>query len=358
MRISSQAIPHAGATSPAGAGPQGAGDIDALFASLLAAAIPADAAPVSLPLTLANTALTAPGDGSAEATSAAADHELNAAADPSILALLPDTRAAAAAAIPSSADADAPNEALRSNRTSTMLLPPLAAGSRDAPPVSAAETTLHRASAEPSVATASSTTAARIPAGPEPIPQSPARGAERAATPAADMPGFALPLASNNSPAPANAATNAAALHVPPPVSSDRWGQALGQQVLWMAQKDVQSASLTLNPPELGPVKIELQLNDAQAVASFSSALPEVRKAIEAALPELKTMFADAGLDLRQADVGSGHADSPAHRNARDGHADDARGRQSSAPASASEPLALPGSRESSLSRGLLDTFA
>ncbi len=358
MRISSQAIPHAGSTSPAGTGPQAAGDIDALFASLLAAALPTDAVPLSVPSMPPDAVPRASDDAGAGKTSAAADHELNAASDPSILALLPDTRAAAAAAIPSRADADAPNEALRSNRTSTMLLPPLAAGSRDAPPVSAAETRLHRASAEPSVATASSTTAARIPAGPEPMPQSPARGAERAATPAADMPGFALPLASNNSPAPADAATNAAALHVPPPVSSDRWGQALGQQVLWMAQKDVQSASLTLNPPELGPVKIELQLNDAQAVASFSSALPEVRKAIEAALPELKTMFADAGLDLRQADVGSGHADSPAQRHARDGHAGNSRGGHAFAPASAAGQLAQPVARESGLSRGLLDTFA
>ena len=57
-------------------------------------------------------------------------------------------------------------------------------------------------------------------------------------------------------------------------------------------------------------MKIELQLNDAQAVASFISAIPEVRKAIEDALPALKTMFADAGLDLRQADVGSGNTPS------------------------------------------------
>lgn len=143
-----------------------------------------------------------------------------------------------------------------------------------------------------------------------------------------------------------------AVLPVAPALSSPAWNRAFSEQVLWVARADVQSASLTLNPPELGPVTIELQLDDTQATASFSSAQPEVRKAIDDALPMLKTLFAEAGLDLRHTDVGSGEAQ---QRHDRDGHP--ASGRTSGAAAGDSLPAAaaLPAAHAS---RGLLDTFA
>lgn len=143
-----------------------------------------------------------------------------------------------------------------------------------------------------------------------------------------------------------------AVLPVAPALSSPAWNRAFSEQVLWVARADVQSASLTLNPPELGPVTIELQLADTQATASFSSAQPEVRKAIDDALPMLKTLFAEAGLDLRHTDVGSGEAQ---QRHGREAHP--ASGRRSGAAADAGLPeaAALPMMRTS---RGLLDTFA
>ena len=142
--------------------------------------------------------------------------------------------------------------------------------------------------------------------------------------------------------------------HVSAPLSSARWEQALGEQLLWVAQKDLQTASLTLNPPELGPVRIELQLNDTQAVANFSSQQPEVRKAIEDALPALKTLFADAGLQLQQANVGSGDAgQSPAQRRQVDEGSGGTARPDDDAPASVVAATAL-----ARASNRLLDTFA
>ncbi|MCM0045391.1 MAG: flagellar hook-length control protein FliK [Burkholderiaceae bacterium] len=139
---------------------------------------------------------------------------------------------------------------------------------------------------------------------------------------------------------------------VAPALSHPAWRQAFSEQVMWAARADVQSASLILNPPELGPVKIELQLAETQAMASFSSAQPEVRKAIEEALPTLKALFADAGLNLMQADVGGGDAQSHQARDNRTaaGH-----------PADPQKPLpatATTGAVAGRPSRGLLDTFA
>lgn len=143
-----------------------------------------------------------------------------------------------------------------------------------------------------------------------------------------------------------------AVLPVAPALSSPAWNRAFSEQVLWVARADVQSASLTLNPPELGPVTIELQLDDTHATASFSSAQPEVRKAIDDALPLLKTLFAEAGLDLRHTDVGSGEAH---QRQGRDAHPASGRTTGATADAGLPEAAALPMARAS---RGLLDTFA
>ncbi len=182
-----------------------------------------------------------------------------------------------------------------------------------------------------------------------PLPASPAaqRSAER------DAAGPTVPTAFAAAHAGTLAATELpprqAVLPVAPPVSSPAWQQAFGEQVLWTARAEFQSASLTLNPPDLGPVSIELALNDGQASASFSSQQPEVRKAIEDALPLLKQMFADAGLQLEHADVGSGRQQQPA----RDPQSSSAAGSPQAEPEPA-HALPVPQERSSAL----LDTYA
>lgn len=143
-----------------------------------------------------------------------------------------------------------------------------------------------------------------------------------------------------------------AVIHVAEPLGTHRWEQAFSTQVVWAAREQLQSASLTLNPPELGPVRIELQLSDNQASASFSSPQPEVRKAIEDALPGLKTLFADAGLQLQHANVGSGDTrQEQGQSRPAPFAAARSRGRADDAPLAAVEA-------PQTLSRRLLDTFA
>ncbi len=96
--------------------------------------------------------------------------------------------------------------------------------------------------------------------------------------------------------------------HVTPPLHAPAWQSAFGLQVVRFAQNDVQVASLTMNPPELGPVRVTLTLADGHASAAFVSLQPEVRQAIQDAVPRLKELFADAGLQLQQASVNSGDA--------------------------------------------------
>jgi len=94
-------------------------------------------------------------------------------------------------------------------------------------------------------------------------------------------------------------------LAVRTPLHTPGWSQDLGGQVVWMARHDQQSAVLNINPPQLGPVNISLNINGDQASATFASPHAEVRQAIEDALPRLREMLSGAGINLGQANVGS-----------------------------------------------------
>ncbi|HEX8957158.1 MAG TPA: flagellar hook-length control protein FliK [Burkholderiaceae bacterium] len=92
-----------------------------------------------------------------------------------------------------------------------------------------------------------------------------------------------------------------------PQVGSPGWDQALGQKVVWMVAGGQQSASLTLNPPDLGPMQVVLNVTNSHATATFTAAQPEVRQALETALPKLREMLGDAGIQLGQASVNAGN---------------------------------------------------
>ncbi|RST49014.1 flagellar hook-length control protein FliK [Variovorax sp. DXTD-1] len=112
-------------------------------------------------------------------------------------------------------------------------------------------------------------------------------------------------------------------MHVAPPVGSDEWGPALGHQMLRMNAAGAQVAELNLNPAGLGPLKVTLSMGDNQAQAMFVSAHESVRKAVEAALPQLRASLAEQGISLGQASVGA-----EAHRFAGQGGAFDQQARQ------------------------------
>ncbi|WP_258194398.1 flagellar hook-length control protein FliK [Janthinobacterium sp. PAMC25594] len=89
-------------------------------------------------------------------------------------------------------------------------------------------------------------------------------------------------------------------------VGTAAWDQQLGQKVVWMAAGGDQSATLTLNPPDLGPVQVVLTVTNDQADAAFMSAQPEVRQALEAAMPRLREMMSEAGIAFGSATVSAG----------------------------------------------------
>lgn len=88
-------------------------------------------------------------------------------------------------------------------------------------------------------------------------------------------------------------------------VGSQAWDNQVSQRIVYMVGKE-QAATLTLNPPDLGPVQIVLNVSNDQASVAFSSEQLEVRQALENALPRLREMMSESGIALGNATVDAG----------------------------------------------------
>lgn len=115
-----------------------------------------------------------------------------------------------------------------------------------------------------------------------------------------------------------SANANVPSARVDTPLGDSRWHDDFGQKVVWLAKQEVQSAQISINPPNLGPIEISLKLGPDQATAVFTSPHADVREALEAALPRLREMFSGAGIQLGDAQVNAqsqqqaGHQPRPA----------------------------------------------
>lgn len=141
-----------------------------------------------------------------------------------------------------------------------------------------------------------------------------------------------------------------------PQVGSPGWDQALGQKIVWMVQGAQQTATLTLNPPDLGPLQVTLNVSNNQATANFTAHQPEVRHALEAAMPRLREMLNDAGIQLNQSNVSAG---TPNQQNAFSEQRQGGRQSSSNTHSNEAEPVihvshvAVP-----TIGNGIVDTFA
>ncbi|QOY93577.1 flagellar hook-length control protein FliK [Massilia sp. UMI-21] len=107
------------------------------------------------------------------------------------------------------------------------------------------------------------------------------------------------------------AAANPAAVpadRIPARVGTQAWDNQVSQRIVYMVGKE-QAATLTLNPPDLGPVQVVLNVDNDGASVAFSSNQLEVRQALENALPRLREMMSESGIALGNATVDAGTPD-------------------------------------------------
>jgi len=115
-----------------------------------------------------------------------------------------------------------------------------------------------------------------------------------------------------------------------PDLHADTFPDTVGSHIQWLAEHKIGHAHLQLSPQDMGPLEVRLKLDGDQLAAHFTSAEPDVRQAMEHALPRLRDLLGEHGLNLAQADIGQQssrqHAAKPpqTEMSSSTGYADDA----------------------------------
>lgn len=160
----------------------------------------------------------------------------------------------------------------------------------------------------------------------------------------------------------AGAAAPSGSLSISTPLQQPQWPADFGRQVVTLAQtahNQTQTAELRLDPPDLGPLRITININDNVAQAVFVSAHASVRHAVENALPQLQQQLAQAGISLGQTSVNDhGQQQTPFEQSFQSG------GRQHAVTAVGAGELAIEGSGARAVAHAprnpdaIVDTFA
>ena len=108
---------------------------------------------------------------------------------------------------------------------------------------------------------------------------------------------------------PASAATEATALQIDIPLHDDAFAEAFARQAAELVIQGSNRAEISLNPRELGPVRIAIALDLDAASIDISADHRETRAALEASMPTLRQMLADQGVRLSDWRVAGDTAD-------------------------------------------------
>jgi flagellar hook-length control protein FliK len=113
----------------------------------------------------------------------------------------------------------------------------------------------------------------------------------------------ALTAQANSVEARTQAAATRTELVVPNRVGSTDWGEAMAGRITLMVNQNISSARIHINPPELGPIEVRVNLNHDQASVQFTSQSAQVRDALEQSIPRLRDMLENAGFSLADSGV-------------------------------------------------------
>ncbi len=93
-------------------------------------------------------------------------------------------------------------------------------------------------------------------------------------------------------------------------LNDPNWHQQVGERIHWMVSRGLQQAEIRLNPPELGALEVKIQIQGDQTQISFSSPHASVRDALDSAIPRLREMLAESGINMADVNVSDQSADS------------------------------------------------
>lgn len=87
------------------------------------------------------------------------------------------------------------------------------------------------------------------------------------------------------------------------PVSDDGWIDNMGEKIVWLSGRNIQSAEIHLNPAELGPVEVKVQMQNDQTTVTFTVQHASVRELLEANVHRLRELMEGNGVNLKDVEV-------------------------------------------------------
>jgi hypothetical protein len=92
-------------------------------------------------------------------------------------------------------------------------------------------------------------------------------------------------------------------LQLSPRAGDAAWGRELGERVGFLMHNNLKQAEIRLDPPHLGKLEIQLQVQDDKAVVHIQTQTAQTRDLIDASLLRLRDALQDAGYSQVDVDV-------------------------------------------------------
>ncbi len=92
-------------------------------------------------------------------------------------------------------------------------------------------------------------------------------------------------------------------ISIPVPITQSSWGDLVADKVVWLNKQNLQSAELTLTPPDLGTLHAKITMEHGKMGVEFTSPSPLVREALENHLPQLRDTLQNENINLTSVSV-------------------------------------------------------
>ncbi len=96
---------------------------------------------------------------------------------------------------------------------------------------------------------------------------------------------------------------------IPSAVGESGWSDAISQRIVWMSSENIQTATLNISPPHLGPIQVQIQMDNQQTNVQFYTTQADVKLALQNSMPLLTQLFEQTGMQLGEAKVDMQHFD-------------------------------------------------
>jgi flagellar hook-length control protein FliK len=86
-------------------------------------------------------------------------------------------------------------------------------------------------------------------------------------------------------------------------LETPEFSQALADRVSWLVDKDMGAAKLQINPPQLGPIEVRVEVQGDKAQVWLSAHSVVTRDVLDASSPKLREMLGSQGFSQVSVDI-------------------------------------------------------